>query len=72
VLGGLPIVAVGRAERPLDVRWNREAAMRAIALYAEGWVTQTRSADEMVQEETRIEVHRQLEEEVERQLAAQG
>ena len=70
MLSRLPIVAIDRAERALDVRWNREAAKQAIALHAEGWVAQNRVADEMVQEEIRVEVYRQMEEEVEHQLAA--
>ena len=72
MLSRLPIVVIDRAERALDARWDREVAKQAIALYAEGWVAQTRVADEMVQEETRVKVYRQMEEEVEHQLAMQG
>jgi SAM-dependent methyltransferase len=72
MLSRLPIVVVDRAERALDVRWNCEVAKQAIALYAEGWVAQTRVADEMVREGIHNEVYRQMEEEVERQLATQG
>jgi ubiquinone/menaquinone biosynthesis C-methylase UbiE len=72
MLNRLPIVVIDRAERALDVRWNREVAKQAIVLYAEGWVAQTRVAEEMVQEETRVEVYHRMEEEVEHQLATQG
>jgi SAM-dependent methyltransferase len=72
ILSGLSIVVIDRAERTLDVRWNREVAKVAIALYAEGWVAQTSIADEKVQEETRVEIYHQMEKEVEYQLATQG
>ncbi len=42
VLVGLPVREVERGERRLDIRWEREIAERAIALYAEGWVAQRR------------------------------
>ena len=65
-------MVIDRAERTLNVRWNRDVAKQAIALYAEGWVAQTRVTDKVVQEETRVEVYRQMEEKVEHRLATQG
>jgi ubiquinone/menaquinone biosynthesis C-methylase UbiE len=72
LLSSLPVEVVYRSERALDVRWDCEVAKRAIVLYAEGWVAQTRVADEMLKQEIHTEVYRQMEEEVERQLATQG
>ncbi|UCC11449.1 MAG: class I SAM-dependent methyltransferase [candidate division WOR-3 bacterium] len=42
ILDELPVIEVERAERRIDVRWERGIAERAIALYAEGWVAQHR------------------------------
>jgi SAM-dependent methyltransferase len=42
LLEELPVVWIDWAERTLDVRWDREVAMRAAELYAEGWVGQMR------------------------------
>ncbi len=42
LLDELPVIEVERAERRIDVRWERGIAERAIALYAEGWVAQNR------------------------------
>ena len=68
LLDGLPLAVMDRGERGLDVRWNRRVAERAIALYTEGWVAQTRAADRTAQEQTRIKVHGQMAAEMERQL----
>ena len=72
LLGELPMAVIDRAERELDVRWTRQVAERAIALYAEGWVAQTRVDDQVAQEQTRREVHGRMAAEMERQLATQG
>lgn len=72
LLGRLPVVVIDRAVRALEVRWNREVAERAIGLYAEGWVAQARITNRVAQEQTRIEVYNQMEQEMERQLATQG
>ena len=72
LLDGLPVVVTDRAECPLDVRWNRQVAERAIALYAEGWVAQARDDNPAAQEQTRAEVHRHMVAEMEHQLEAQG
>jgi len=72
LFAGLPVVVVGRGERSLDVRWDRPVAERAIALYAEGWVAQTRATDRAAQEQIRGEVHSRMLAEMEQQLAAQG
>lgn len=72
LLEGLPVAVIERGECALDVRWNRQVAERAIALYAEGWVAQARNDNPAAQEQTRAEVHRRMVAEMERQLEAQG
>jgi SAM-dependent methyltransferase len=72
LLDGLPTVVTDRGERALDVRWNRQVAERAIALYAQGWVAQTGIADQAAQEKTRIAVHSRMVLEMERQLSNRG
>jgi SAM-dependent methyltransferase len=72
LLGRLPVVVIDRAARALEVRWNREVAERAIGLYAEGWVAQARIIDRVAQQQARIEVYNQMEQEMERQLVTQG
>jgi SAM-dependent methyltransferase len=72
LLDELPVTVIDRGERELDVRWDRQAAERAIALYAEGWVAQACLADPATQQQTRIEVHSRMATEMERQLATQG
>ncbi|UCC65188.1 MAG: methyltransferase domain-containing protein [Anaerolineae bacterium] len=71
-LAGLPVVVVDRGERGMDVRWNRQVAERAVALYAEGWVAQARVGGLAAQEQICNEVHRRMAAEMERQLASQG
>jgi hypothetical protein len=72
LLDGLGLLVTDRGARDLDVRWNRQVAERAIALYAQGWVAQARAADQEVQEQTHTEVHAQMAAEMERQLSTQG
>jgi SAM-dependent methyltransferase len=72
LLDGLPVTATDQAERPLDVRWSRQVAERAINLYAEGWAAQARVEDESAREQVRCQAHRRMATEMERQLAAQG
>lgn len=72
LLNGLPMVVIDRKEHALNVCWNRQVAERAIALYAAGWVAQTRTADRTAQEQTRLEVHDRMAAEMERQLDTQG
>jgi SAM-dependent methyltransferase len=72
LLDELSVAIIDRGERDLNVRWDRPVAERAIALYAEGWVAQTRVNDQAAQERTHSEVHGQMAAEMERQLAAQG
>jgi ubiquinone/menaquinone biosynthesis C-methylase UbiE len=72
LLDGLPVVVVDRKERALNVQWDRQVAEQAIALYVEGWIAQTRTADRTAQEQTRVEVHRRMAAEMERQLDTQG
>ena len=72
LLDGLPVAVQDRGERALDVRWDRPVAERAIALYAEGWVAQTRSDDGAARERTRAAVHDHMAAEMERQLDTRG
>jgi SAM-dependent methyltransferase len=72
LLDELPVTVIDQVERNLDVRWSRQVAERAIALYAEGWVVQTRIAERALQEQTRSEVHDRMTAEMRRQLDTQG
>jgi len=72
LLDGLPVVVTARKERPLNVRWNRKIAKRAISLYAAGWVAQARSTDRKAQEQLRRKVLSRMTAELESQLATQG
>jgi SAM-dependent methyltransferase len=72
LLEGLPLSIMLRAERSLDVRWTREVATRAIEVFADGWVVQTRTVDPEEQERTRADVRTKMTAEMERQLEATG
>ncbi len=72
LLAGLPLMVIDRAECSLDVRWSRDVAERAVALYSEGWVVQARIDDESAAERVRCEVYREMLENVVRQLAENG
>ena len=74
LLDGLPVVWIDRVERELDVRWNREVAMRAAALYADGWVAQMRlpAGDGAAHEAAYRETLDRLQSEVEAQMTEQG
>jgi hypothetical protein len=74
LLEGLPVRWVDEAKRELDVRWGREAAMRAAELYAEGWVKQMRlqAEDSSTHQVIYRNVLERLKSEIEVQLACQG
>jgi SAM-dependent methyltransferase len=72
LLNELPLVVTDRAERVLDIRWDREVAEQAVALYAEGWAAQARLKDELARIQTRCEVYHKMLEDMERQLAEWG
>jgi ubiquinone/menaquinone biosynthesis C-methylase UbiE len=72
LLVDLPILVEYRGERHLNVRWDRHVAERAIELYADGWVDQIRAPEQTTQGRTRDEIHHQMAEEMEHQLATQG
>ena len=72
LLDGLPMVVTDWWERALDVRWNRQVAERAIALYAEGWVAQARLTDPAARARLFDEAHTRMVAEMERQLDTQG
>jgi SAM-dependent methyltransferase len=74
LLDGLPLSWVDGAEQELDVRWAREVAMRAVELYAEGWVAQMRlpAGDVAAREAAYRDALNCLRSEVETQIARQG
>lgn len=68
----LPIIVLDKSERSLDVRWDRQVAERAIHLFAEGWVTQSRCARVIERQQLYCDVHTRLRAEMEKQLSDQG
>jgi len=72
LLEGLPVTLLDRRERALDVRWDRQVAERAITLYAQGWVAQTRTTKRQEKRKIYQEVHTRMRDEMERQLRKQG
>jgi ubiquinone/menaquinone biosynthesis C-methylase UbiE len=72
LLGRLPVNALRFDERALDLRWNRDVAEQAIALYANGWEAQARSNYPNARAEARAETLARMREEVERQLTGRG
>jgi ubiquinone/menaquinone biosynthesis C-methylase UbiE len=74
LMEGLPVMWVDRIARELDVRWNREVAMKAIALYAEGWVAQMRlpAGDRVAHAIAYHEVLDRMQLELEAQMTSQG
>jgi SAM-dependent methyltransferase len=68
LLASLPLVVVDRAERALDIRWDREVAERAIPLYSEGWGVQAQLKDRLAADR----VSSRMLESMERQLAQRG
>jgi len=67
---GLPFEIRDRAERDLEVRWDRETGERAINLYADGWVEQGRIRDPRERKRFRAKVYRRLKESMDQQLFA--
>jgi len=72
LLDGLPVAWIDRAERELDVRWGREIAQWAAALYAEGWAAQTRPQNETARRTACRDALARIGAEVEAQVARQG
>jgi len=74
LLNGLTITWIDGAERELDVRWDREVSMRAVELYAEGWVAQMRlpAGDTSAREAAYRETLARMQSEVEAQIGRQG
>ena len=72
LLEGLSVEVDDRCEHSLDVRWDRKVAERAITLYAEGWVTQARAADQAAQLRIREEVRDGMLKDLESQLDSRG
>lgn len=72
IVKDLPIIVITRAERALDVRWDRKVAERAIEVYSEGWVAQARLnyADE--RQRLYEDVFARMKAEMEDQLSKQG
>lgn len=61
-----------RAEREMAVRWDRTVGERAIDVYADGWTAQARIRDPQDRRRLRSRIHRQLKENLDRQLFARG
>jgi hypothetical protein len=72
LLDGLPLRIAHRGERTLDVRWSGHVAERAIALYAQGYVAQSRVTDPAARRQEYDEVHSRMTAEMKRQLRDQG
>ena len=72
LLTGLPIVILDKAERTLDVRWDRQVAERAIDFYAEGWVAQARLISSDERQLLYTETHVRMKARMEQQLNIQG
>ena len=72
LLNGLPVKILAREERALDVQWNREVAEKAIALYAKGWVTQTRVTDPKEKERVCEQAYAGMKNKMEQQFQNQG
>jgi ubiquinone/menaquinone biosynthesis C-methylase UbiE len=72
LLTGLSLAVTERMERALDVRWDRQVAERAIALYATGWLAQARVEDQSARERLRCDVSCHMAVQMEHQLATQG
>jgi ubiquinone/menaquinone biosynthesis C-methylase UbiE len=72
LLDGFPIKVMDRAERALEVRWTRQVAERAIKLYAEGWLAQSRLETPRERERLYDEVYARMLAEMEQQLSNQG
>jgi SAM-dependent methyltransferase len=72
LLDGLPVEVKQRAERPLDVRWSRQVAERAIRLYAEGYIAQARVSNPATRRRLLEDKRRRMRADVERQLGDRG
>jgi SAM-dependent methyltransferase len=72
LLRGLPLAVIDHAKRALDVRWDRQVAERAIALYAEGWAEQVRLDDRSAVERARRDARSRMAADMERQFAERG
>jgi SAM-dependent methyltransferase len=72
LLEGLPVAVTDRAERGVDARWDRGAAERAVALYAEGWAQQTHQTTEEARLRARSEAYARMKRDMEEQLRRQG
>jgi SAM-dependent methyltransferase len=68
----LPVIVLEKAERALDVRWDRQVAERAIELYSEGWVAQAQLANADERQRLYDEVYIRMEAEMVNQLNMQG
>jgi SAM-dependent methyltransferase len=72
LLDGLAVEVERRAERPLDVRWSRQVAERAIRLYAEGYVVQARVHQPRARRQVCEREEARMKRDMERQLTEQG
>jgi SAM-dependent methyltransferase len=72
LLTSLPVAVETRRERSLDVRWDRDVAACAVALYSEGWLEQRRLGGAEGASEEVAEYTRRLRSHAERQLRDRG
>ncbi|MBN1452904.1 MAG: class I SAM-dependent methyltransferase [Anaerolineales bacterium] len=73
-LNGLPTTVIDQGERRLDIHWERDVAMTAIRLYAEGWVAQMRLLEDDTEIHGRVirDTLARMEADVESQISKQG
>jgi ubiquinone/menaquinone biosynthesis C-methylase UbiE len=72
LLSALLVKIESRAERSIDVKWNRKAAEYAIGLYAEGWLEQKKQGNGEVTKEALDEYVQKLMSEADHQLSTRG
>ncbi|MBD3369436.1 methyltransferase domain-containing protein [Candidatus Fermentibacteria bacterium] len=72
LLASSPLEVETRAERALDVRWDREAAECAVELYAQGWLQQRRLRDPSVDGKMASAYLAKLRKDLEKQFADRG
>lgn len=72
LLREIPLHVQERREHNLDVRWDRETAEMAIALYAQGYVEQKRACDEEERSRVYKEAYARMKAEMDDQLMKNG
>jgi len=72
LINRLPVDIIKTGTYDPNIRWPRDVAERAIHLFADGWVAQTRSKNLSDQRKTYTKVLSEMKTKMERQLADQG